>query len=65
MKKRVLTRSEVGVKSLSREANSGRRQVAQNPAAIGKGPFDNDSQEGLLNNGLLQVTVNLKGMDFY
>lgn len=57
-----MTRSEVGRKLLSRETNNGRRWMAQAPAAIVKEPFDNDSQESLLNKRLLPG--NLKDTDF-
>lgn len=59
-----MTRSEVGRKLLSREINNGRRWVAQTPAAIVKGLFDNDSQEGLLNNGLLPSNCQLERYRF-
>lgn len=41
------------MKLLSRETNSSRKQVAQTPPAMVKGPFDNESQDGLQCNRLL------------
>lgn len=60
----VSEEQEVGIKSLSRETNRGRKKVAPNPVAIVKGPFDNDSQEGLLNNGLLPGNCQLERYRF-
>ena len=41
------------MKMLSRETNSSRKQVDQTSAAIVKELFDNENQDGLLNNGPL------------
>lgn len=41
------------MKLLSRETSSSRKQVAQTPPALVKGPFDNESQDGLRHSRLL------------
>lgn len=59
-----MTCLEVGMKMLRRKINSIRKQVVQTPAATVKWPFDNKSQDGLLNNGLLPGNCQLERYRF-